>query len=462
MDPQRLTKYTPTALEKAQKHALLTEPDLGIHIDLIEPEAYDPPATGAPLLEEDNELLLAAEEPDKPSSSKIDAKARPNVPWLHKTAYYGNDDLYGFQQGSKPIVDLPIPILQEVKELTPKQLAEKVNETFDAPRALDQLKHPFKKDITPVETWEVFPDRERWANDYAELVFDQDPVADDEELKKASGLIRKRVAGNAVVHLTPPENPAAEDDSMTYSYFLPAPGSKKRRRLVREARKELGEEEGAADDEGEEEGEEEGGALFHCQREYCENEARKYQEEWRDDHFVISFVKDEAGVGKALFHPIKARTYLRKSKHVFTRHQLVSLDAEKKREMRRKGTRAPKHLDARISDRPLTSQEVHAAREKIWSIEGDPLAMRGGGAGDREEEEEEEEGKGKGSASGGARRSVAAESDSESEGSEPARRRPPAKRPSPSSSDSDSDPPITPSTPAPPKGAPDSDSDSSD
>ena len=40
------------------KFSLHTEPDLGIHIDLIEPEQYEPPETGAALLPEDEELLF--------------------------------------------------------------------------------------------------------------------------------------------------------------------------------------------------------------------------------------------------------------------------------------------------------------------------------------------------------------------------------------------------------------------
>ena len=34
---------------------------------------------------------------------------------------------------------------------------------------------------------------------------------------------------------------------------------------------------------------------MHCVREHVENEARKYMEEWNDDHFVFAFVDGENG-----------------------------------------------------------------------------------------------------------------------------------------------------------------------
>jgi len=37
----RFIQYKPTSLEKNYKHELLTEPDLGVTIDLINPETYD-------------------------------------------------------------------------------------------------------------------------------------------------------------------------------------------------------------------------------------------------------------------------------------------------------------------------------------------------------------------------------------------------------------------------------------
>ncbi len=79
------------------KFSIHTEPDLGIHIDLIEPEQYEPPENGAEMLPEDDELM-ADEKKNPTSRSAVEESSKLSAPWLHKTVYYGNDDLYGDQQ----------------------------------------------------------------------------------------------------------------------------------------------------------------------------------------------------------------------------------------------------------------------------------------------------------------------------------------------------------------------------
>jgi RNA polymerase II-associated factor 1 len=42
-EPSRFIQYAPTSLERNYKYELLTEHDLGVHVDLILPEAYEKP-----------------------------------------------------------------------------------------------------------------------------------------------------------------------------------------------------------------------------------------------------------------------------------------------------------------------------------------------------------------------------------------------------------------------------------
>jgi hypothetical protein len=270
-DPTRLTRYRPTMLEKMHKYTLLTEPDLGIHIDLIEPEAYEPPEAGAVLLPEDEVLLQEDEKAAKarPSHSAAE-KARPNVPWLTKTNYYGNDDLYGMSQGNRVVKDLPIPILEEVKELTPQELVAAIEDSFTFMHGSEnqpagELKHPRNPSLVPVAVWELLPDFQRWPNAYTEIVFDQDPCRDDAELQEGDdeGTLRKRskLCSNAVIHIH------QQGERKNFAYMVPAPGSRKRRRLLDSD----GMDDGDADDEREDV------ENYQCLREYCENEARMYQ-----------------------------------------------------------------------------------------------------------------------------------------------------------------------------------------
>lgn len=66
-DQNRFVQYKATSLEKQHKHDLLTEPDLGVTIDLINPDTYriDPNV----LLDPADEKLLE-EEIQAPTSSK--------------------------------------------------------------------------------------------------------------------------------------------------------------------------------------------------------------------------------------------------------------------------------------------------------------------------------------------------------------------------------------------------------
>ena len=356
-EQNRLTRYSCTNLEKSHKHALLTEPDLGIHIDLIEPETYEPPPAGVAMMPEDEELLKDEEKKVKMRPGlEGDRGKRPNVPWMHKTAYYGNEDLYEYQQGFKVQPDM-IPAVEVAPELTPMQLAEALEKSFTtlpAPSTLATLKHPNpqKKDVTAVKCWDILPDWNTWGNDYTEIVFDHDPTtcdstvarqAQEEKSKEAAQAFerkRKILGATGFMHIRRGDPPprrgsfaAPDEPPKIFGYYLPAPDSKRRKRA---------EEEGDAGADGDDEAEH---TEFHCVREHVENEARKHQEQWNDDHFVVAFVDGEDGQpGRAVYHPIKSRTYLRKCKDVIGFEDLSTLDNSGLRHMKRRGNRFPKYF----------------------------------------------------------------------------------------------------------------------
>jgi len=313
-EQNRLTRYVCTNLEKNHQHSLLAEPDLGIHIDLIEHEIYEPPAAGIDMQPEDAVLLQ-----DETKKRKMrpglegDRGKRPNVPWLHKTQYYGNEDLFSFQQGFKGS-GAPAQVEHE-DEKSPQELAEELEKTFSLPSTLAEFKHPTKPGLKAIKMWDVLPDWNTWANDYTEIVFDHDPTTCDSTLAdKDAGSLRKLIGGTGFMHIRHGERPprrgsAVEPDEppKIFGYYLPAPDSKRRKRAVEE-----GDVAGDADDEGD-------GTEFNCVREHQENEARKFQEEWNDDHYVFAFVDGEEGqAGCAWYHPLKSRTYLRKCKNVIS------------------------------------------------------------------------------------------------------------------------------------------------
>ncbi|EKX52282.1 hypothetical protein GUITHDRAFT_102185 [Guillardia theta CCMP2712] len=366
MDVKKLTSYSFTSLEKNFKYSLLTEPNLGIHIDLIEPETYEPPSNGAPLLPEDKYLLEGEKVETNRSNLRINIKERPNVPWLHKTAYYGNEDLYDYQQGHKPQVQLPVPIQEDVQELTPKQLAEKIEKSFELSRKLEDLKHPTNPDLVATKVWEILPDTKCWPNDYTELVFDQDPTLDDPKAANTSMADRATLASTAFINIGRSMQHA---NDRTFAYMLPAPESKRRKKMAK-VECERGDD---ADDEMDED-EDEKVTEFNCLREYCENEARMYQEEWHDDHFVVAFVeKTGENSGCAFYHPLHNRTYLRKRKDILTHSAIMDLDGPD-RISRRLKERFPSYLKAVQTLRKLSEEEQEALKQKRIDLGRESLA----------------------------------------------------------------------------------------
>uniref|UniRef100_UPI0038D25AFF RNA polymerase II-associated factor 1 homolog n=1 Tax=Homo sapiens TaxID=9606 RepID=UPI0038D25AFF len=81
-DQNRFVQYKATSLEKQHKHDLLTEPDLGVTIDLINPDTYriDPNV----LLDPADEKLLEEEIQRSQQHAKV-------VPWMRKTEYISTE-----------------------------------------------------------------------------------------------------------------------------------------------------------------------------------------------------------------------------------------------------------------------------------------------------------------------------------------------------------------------------------
>ncbi|CAH3030477.1 unnamed protein product, partial [Porites evermanni] len=69
-ESNRFVEYKPTSLEKNYKHEMLTEVDLGVNIDLIDPDTYalDPNVS----LDPDDEKLLEEEPINLPDKKRYE------------------------------------------------------------------------------------------------------------------------------------------------------------------------------------------------------------------------------------------------------------------------------------------------------------------------------------------------------------------------------------------------------
>ncbi|KAL7400187.1 hypothetical protein ABVT39_007966 [Epinephelus coioides] len=210
-DQHRFVQYKATSLEKQHKHELLTEPDLGVTIDLINPDTYriDPNI----LLDPADEKLLE-EDIQAPSSSKRSQQHAKVVPWMRKTEYISTEfNRYGVSN-EKVEVKIGVSVKQqfteeEIYKDRDSQISA-IEKTFeDAQKSISQ--HYSKPRVTPVEILPVFPDFKMWINPCAQVIFDSDPAPKD-----MSGPAGVEMMSQAMIR-----GMMDEEGNQFVAYFLP-------------------------------------------------------------------------------------------------------------------------------------------------------------------------------------------------------------------------------------------------
>ncbi|XP_077174577.1 LOW QUALITY PROTEIN: RNA polymerase II-associated factor 1 homolog [Paroedura picta] len=219
-DQNRFVQYKATSLEKQHKHDLLTEPDLGVTIDLINPDTYriDPNV----LLDPADEKLLE-EEIQAPTSSKRSQQHAKVVPWMRKTEYISTEfNRYGVSN-EKPEVKIGVSVKQqfteeEIYKDRDSQIAA-IEKTFeDAQKSISQ--HYSKPRVTPVEVMPVFPDFKMWINPCAQVIFDSDPAPKD-----TSGAAALEMMSQAMIR-----GMMDEEGNQFVAYFLPVDETMRKRK----------------------------------------------------------------------------------------------------------------------------------------------------------------------------------------------------------------------------------------
>uniref|UniRef100_G1NI40 RNA polymerase II-associated factor 1 homolog n=1 Tax=Meleagris gallopavo TaxID=9103 RepID=G1NI40_MELGA len=223
-DQNRFVQYKATSLEKQHKHDLLTEPDLGVTIDLINPDTYriDPGV----LLDPADEKLLE-EEIQAPTSSKRSQQHAKVVPWMRKTEYISTEfNRYGVSN-EKPEVKIGVSVKQqfteeEIYKDRDSQIAA-IEKTFeDAQKAITQ--HYSKPRVTPIEVMPVFPDFKMWINPCAQVIFDSDPAPKD-----TSGAAALEMMSQAMIR-----GMMDEEGNQFVAYFLPVEETLRKRKRDQE------------------------------------------------------------------------------------------------------------------------------------------------------------------------------------------------------------------------------------
>ncbi|UJR38032.1 hypothetical protein I4U23_030714 [Adineta vaga] len=215
----RFVRYKPTSLEKNYRWDLLTEHDVGVEIDLINPDAYAP--TGN--LTEDDERLLE-EETATPANLKRSLLNKRSVPWLRKTEYISTEQTSiksSVKTGEARSSSVKEKLREEsLKYLTKDRILELIEEGFETAKA-PMEKHYSKPSVVKIEEWPLFPDFDNWKYPFAQVIFDDDPSRKDpnitaqEQMEEMSEAVIKALVDN--------------ENKEYIGYFLPTPETRAKR-----------------------------------------------------------------------------------------------------------------------------------------------------------------------------------------------------------------------------------------
>ncbi|CAK4624654.1 hypothetical protein LEN26_013797 [Aphanomyces euteiches] len=173
-DPDRFVKYRPTLVERDYVHEFYVEPNLGLPIDLIDPEKFEVPnASQRYMSNQEIELLNMTEIVNGSTTSK--AKIRPHVPWLRRSEFMGTDlseAVHQFKNESELQVEIRDKNQAMLSVVMQKDLEQRATESFDLCPTEDNMVHPLNKSLQPVQVWDVFPDEILSSNIYSILSYD--------------------------------------------------------------------------------------------------------------------------------------------------------------------------------------------------------------------------------------------------------------------------------------------------
>ncbi|CAH8633924.1 unnamed protein product [Schistosoma mattheei] len=197
LEPSRFLQYVATSLERNYKHELLTETDVGVEVDLIDPDVFriDKRAT----LHPDDERLLEDEAP-----TFVNARKSRHQKLGYNVKRHLNEEIVYRDRESQ---------------------INAIEETFKAAEKPIH-KHYSKPNVHALEVLPVLPDFTLWRYPCAQVIFDDDPSR-----KNKTTTEQKEEVNQAMIR-----GMVDESGDHFVAYFLPTEQTKQLRRLDAENR----------------------------------------------------------------------------------------------------------------------------------------------------------------------------------------------------------------------------------
>ncbi|KRZ50803.1 Delta-1-pyrroline-5-carboxylate dehydrogenase, mitochondrial, partial [Trichinella nativa] len=177
----RHVKYETTMMERAYTGELVTEDDVGIFIDLVLIDKYEP-NPNEPVQLHPTDELLCSDEDTLLSTMKKSRHGTKAVPWMRRTEYISTDYSRFGVQTERQETKLGYHIQKVLKEASLYRDRESqltaINKTFeDAKKPVRE--HFSKRDVYAVEELPLLPDFDAWKYPFAQVIFDVDPAPRD-------------------------------------------------------------------------------------------------------------------------------------------------------------------------------------------------------------------------------------------------------------------------------------------
>lgn len=245
LDLQRFVPYKTTSLEKNYKYEVLTEPDLGVEIDLIDPETYtiDPQILANLQADPLDEFILEDEVAPK-ANARRSAQHNKVVPWMRKTEYISSEyNRFGTQterQETKVGYNIKKRFKEENIYRNRQEQLDAIERSF-ADAAREVRSHHSKPGILPVAELPVLPDFRLWRYPFAQVIFDSDPAPANTDPVVATVKMRQALIRGMM----------DESGEQFVAYFLPSDETLDKRRREEDGAEE-GSEEAAKEDGAEE------------------------------------------------------------------------------------------------------------------------------------------------------------------------------------------------------------------
>ncbi|KAJ0950302.1 putative RNA polymerase II associated factor Paf1 [Helianthus annuus] len=229
-DKDRAAKYSITSLEKVHKPQLHVEPDLGIPLDLLDLSVYNAPKDEIHHIDPEDRILLQEDTSSTPiKKDGLKRKERPTdkgMSWLVKTQYISPLSTDATRQSLTE---------KQAKDLREKRGNSILDNLNSRERKIKDIKasfeacksrpvHATNKKLQPVEILPLFPDFDRWDDQFVVATFDGPPTVDSESYNKMDKSVRDAHESQAVMKsfVANTSDPAKPDKFL--AYMVPSVG----------------------------------------------------------------------------------------------------------------------------------------------------------------------------------------------------------------------------------------------